>query len=223
MGGCDRLYVRRVIDVILPVLNEAAALPQVIASLPFGYRPIVVDNGSTDGSARVATDHGAQVVYEPVPGFGAACFAGLEAASSAVVAFMDADGSLHGGDLPRVCEPVEDGQADLVLGARVARPGAWPLHARVANKALAFRLRRRGLRVTDLGPMRAAHRVALLDLAIADRRSGWPLEMVVRAHNAGWRVDEVRVPYRPRIGKSKVTGTIGGTVRAIKDMSAVLR
>ena len=211
------------IDVVLPVLNEAGALPTVLAGLPAGYRPIVVDNGSTDGSAEIAGHLGARVVYEPVPGFGSACFAGLRAARTDVVAFMDADGSLDGSHLPIVCDPVLDGGADLVLGARIAARGAWPIHARVANKALSFQLRRRGIAVTDLGPMRAARRAALLELAIADRRSGWPLEMVVLAHRAGWRIREVRVPYSPRIGKSKVTGTVGGTVRAIKDMSAVLR
>lgn len=211
------------IDVILPVLNEATALPRVIASLPAGYRAIVVDNGSTDGSAHIAEDLGALVVNEPIAGFGSACFAGLCAASTTVVAFMDADGSLDGADLPLVCDPVELGNADLVVGARVAARGAWPIHARVANKALAFQLRRRGIAVTDIGPMRAARREALLGLGIADRRSGWPLEMVVRAHRGGWRISEVRVPYAPRIGRSKVTGTVLGTARAVKDMSAVLR
>ncbi len=211
------------IDVVLPVLNEAGALPNVIASLPAGYRPIVVDNGSTDGSAEIAAELGACVVYEPVAGFGSACFAGLAAATADVVAFMDADGSLDGAHLPLVCDPIAVGSADLVVGARIAARGAWPLHARVANKALAFQLRRRGIAVTDLGPMRAARRDELLALAISDRRSGWPLEMVVLAHAAGWRINEVPIPYAPRIGRSKVTGTVGGTVRAIKDMSAVLR
>lgn len=209
-------------DVILPVLDEAAALPAVLAGLPPGYRPIVVDNGSTDGSAAVARAHGAEVVGEPRRGFGAACFRGLLAATDDVVCFMDADGSLSGADLPRVAGPVLDGSSDLVLGARRPERGAWPVHARVANRMLAFEIRRRtGVAVRDLGPMRAARRQALLDLGLADRRFGWPLEMVLRAALAGWRIDEVEVGYAPRVGRSKVTGTVRGTVRAVRDMAQV--
>lgn len=211
-------------DVVLPVLNERAALPGVLASLPAGYRPIVVDNGSTDGSGRLAAELGATVVSEPVPGFGSACFAGLVAASADVVCFMDADGSFDGADLPAVAGPVADGTADLVLGSRQAEAGAWPLHARLGNWELARRLRRRcGVRLHDLGPMRAACREPLLRLDIVDRRFGWPLEMVVRAADAGWRIREVPVPYRARTGRSKVTGTLPGTLRTIRDMSGVLR
>jgi glycosyltransferase involved in cell wall biosynthesis len=212
-------------DVILPVLDEAAALPWVLGRVPPGCRPIVVDNGSTDGSAAVAAAHGALVVHEPQRGFGAACWAGLRAATDDVVCFLDADGSLDPADLPSVFGPVLAGEADLVLGARRAEPGAWPAHARLANRFLAHRLRRAtGVGVTDLGPMRAARRRAVLDLGIGDRRFGWPLEMVARAATAGWRVTEVAVPYRPRRGgRSKVTGTVGGTLRAVHDMGAVLR
>jgi glycosyltransferase involved in cell wall biosynthesis len=212
-----------VVDVILPVLDEAAALPAVLGAMPAGHRPIVVDNGSTDGSADVARAAGAVVVAEPARGFGAACFAGLRAASADVVCFMDADGSLDPGELPLVSGPVAQGTADLVLGARRATAGAWPAHARVANRLLARELRRRGgVALTDLGPMRAARRVALLELGIADRRFGWPLEMVLRAARAGWRIEEVPVVYRPRIGRSKVTGTVRGTARAARDMARVL-
>lgn len=211
-------------DVILPALDEAAALPQVVAGLPGGYTPIVVDNGSTDRTADVARELGAQVVVEPRRGFGAACYAGLLAATDDVVCFMDCDGSFAGEDLPRVATPVLDGDADLVLGARRATPGAWPVHARLANRALALELRRRtGLKLRDLGPMRAARRQALLDLAITDRRFGWPLEMVLRAQQASWRIVEVDVRYEPRVGRSKVTGTIGGTARAVRDMARLLR
>lgn len=212
------------IDVVLPALNEAAAIPGVVSSLPSGYRAIVVDNNSTDGTAAAALECGATVVSEPQPGFGAACYAGLMAATSEIVCFMDCDGSLDGADLPRVVAPIVGGSADLVLGARIARRGAWPVHARIANRVLAQQVRRRtGLHLSDLGPMRAARREPLIALGIADRRFGWPLEMVVLAHRAGWNITEVDVPYADRIGKSKVTGTVLGTVRAVRDMSAVLR
>jgi glycosyltransferase involved in cell wall biosynthesis len=210
-------------DVILPVLDERDALPWVLERIPAGYEPIVVDNGSTDGSAAVAAALGARVVLEPQRGFGAACWAGLTAARGDVVCFMDCDASFDPRELPRVGDPVIDGRADLVLGARSAAPGAWPLHARIANGALAWELRRRaGVPLRDLGPMRAARREALLGLGIADRRFGWPLEMVLRAAAAGWRIDEVVVGYAPRTGRSKVTGTVRGTVRAVRDMAAVL-
>jgi glycosyltransferase involved in cell wall biosynthesis len=211
-------------DVILPVLDEVAALPWVLTRMPEGYRPIVVDNGSTDGSAQCATGLGASVVEEPVRGFGAACWAGLVASTDDTVCFMDCDGSLDPMDLPAVATPVLRGTADLVLGARRARRGAWPLHARLANRALAFEVRRRtGLALSDLGPMRAVGRVALLHLSPMDRRSGWPLEMVLLAQRAGLRIAETDVPYRPRVGRSKVTGTLRGTLQAVQDMGALLR
>ena len=210
------------IDVILPVLDEAAALPWVLGRMPSGYRAIVVDNGSSDGSAAVASVHGALVVGEPRRGFGAACPRGLLAAQSDLVAFMDADASLDPGELPALVGRVHAG-ADLVLGARRAERGAWPLPARLANGALVRSLgRRTGLRLSDLGPMRVARRVALTGLGIEDRRFGWPLEMVVRAHAAGWRVEELPVGYRPREGRSKVTGTATGFLRTVRDMGAVL-
>jgi dTDP-L-rhamnose 4-epimerase len=212
-----------VVDVILPVLDEAAALPWVLGRMPAGHRPIVVDNGSGDGSPEIARALGARVVTEPARGFGAACWTGLRAATADVVCFMDADASLDPRDVPSVTEPLVDGLADLVLGARIARRGAWPAHARVANRLLARELRRRtGVRLTDLGPMRAARRDALLDLEIADRRFGWPLEMVLRAAAAGWRIEEVAVAYHPRVGRSKVTGSVRGTARALSDMARVL-
>jgi dTDP-L-rhamnose 4-epimerase len=191
--------------------------------MPAGYRPIVVDNGSTDDTAAVARAHGAVVVAEPVRGFGAACFAGLTAATTDVVCFMDADGSLDPRQLETVAGPVVEGWTDLMLGARRPRPGSWPVHARAANWALASEVRRRtGAPMSDLGPMRAARRVPLLGLGIADRRSGWPLEMVLLAARAGWRIDEVPVTYAPRIGRSKVTGTVRGTMQAVRDMRRVL-
>lgn len=211
-------------DVVLPVLNEADALPWVLARLPDGYRPIVVDNGSDDGSGDIARSLGALVVTEPRKGFGAACFAGLEAAGAEVVCFMDCDASLLPEELPSVADPVLGGAADLVLGAR--RPegrGAWPWHARLANAVLAWQLRRRtGAPLRDLGPMRAGRRRDLLALGIEDRRFGWPLEMVLRAAAADWRLAEVPVTYLPRTGRSKVTGTVRGTVRAAGDMARVM-
>ena len=213
-------------DVVLPCLDEAAALPWVLSRIPAGYRAIVADNGSTDGSAQVATAHGAIVVSVPQRGFGAAAHAGLLAATADVVCFLDADGSFDPAQLPRVAEPVAAGTADLVLGRR--RPTtrrAWPFHARVANAVLAWRLRTViGVALHDLGPMRAARRVELLALDLRDRRFGYPLEMVVTAARAGWRIGEVDVDYAPRATgtRSKVTGTVTGTARAIRDMGKVL-
>ncbi|MGH9000841.1 MAG: glycosyltransferase family 2 protein [Acidimicrobiia bacterium] len=211
-------------DVVLPVLDEAQAIPWVLERIPPGYHPIVVDNGSTDGSGPLARSLGAEVVREGRRGFGAACHAGLSAATADVVCFMDCDGSLDPAHLPAVTRPVLAGEADLVLGARRAEPGAWPWHARLGNRLVAWELRRRtGAALSDLGPMRAARRSALVGLGVADRRFGWPLEMVLRAAGAGWRLDEVPVPYRARTGRSKVTGTALGTARTIRDMGRVLR
>ena len=212
------------VDVIFPCLNEAPALPWILDRMPSGFRPIVVDNCSTDGSGDVARSLGATVVPEPNRGFGAAAHAGLLAATSDLVCFCDCDGSLDPKQLPRLTAPLAAGQAELVLGRRAAtQRGAWPLPARVANWELARRVRRRtGLGLRDLGPMRAAGREALLGLDLADRRFGYPLEMVMNAAAAGWRVSEVEVSYLPRVGKSKVTGTVGGCIRTVRDMSGVL-
>jgi glycosyltransferase involved in cell wall biosynthesis len=213
-------------DVVLPVLNEAGALPWVLSRLPAGYRAVVADNLSTDGSAEVARSFGARVVEASPRGFGAACHAGLLAADPAddVVCFLDADGSLDPVQLPRVAGPVLAGAVDLVLGRR--RPttwGAWPPHARLGNRVVAQSLRRRTpYDLRDLGPMRACRRSALLALELRDRRFGYPLEMVLAAGTAGWRVVEVDVDYLPRTGRSKVTGTVRGTVRAVRDMRRVL-
>ncbi len=213
-----------VVDVIIPALNEAEALPWVLGRLPAGVRAIVVDNNSTDGTAAVAAAHGATVVTERIPGFGSACWAGLNAATAELVCFMDGDGSLDPKDLMSVIGPVADGTVDLMLGARRPSKGAMKFHQRLANRVLAYELSRRtGGSMTDLGPMRCANRVKLLDLGLTDRRSGWPLEMVLKAAARRWRIAEIGVPYAPRKGgRSKVTGTVKGTFRAIKDMSRLL-
>jgi glycosyltransferase involved in cell wall biosynthesis len=213
-----------IVDVILPCLNEVSALRWVLERMPAGFHAIVVDNNSTDGSAEAAMSLGATVVTEPIRGFGAAAHAGLLAATSDLVCFCDCDGSLDPRQLPLLTAPLLAGQADLVLGRRRAEvSAAWPRPARLANWELARRVRRRtGLGIRDLGPMRAAGREALLSLNLADRRFGYPLEMVMNAAAAGWRVSEVEVTYLPRIGKSKVTGTVRGCARTIRDMSQVL-
>ncbi|MGF7239386.1 MAG: glycosyltransferase family 2 protein [Frankia sp.] len=222
------------VDVVLPCLDEAGALPWVLSRLPAGYRAIVADNGSRDGSAELARGLGATVVAATPRGFGAAVHAGLLAATADVVCICDADGSLDLAQLPRLVARLERpadrpgsspaAGADLVLGRR--RPtgrGAWPAHARLANAVLARKLRRRGgARLHDLGPMRAAHRVPLLGLGIVDRRFGYPLEMLVRAAEAGWRSPDTYVEYPQGYAVSKVSGIMGGTVLTVRYRSAVL-
>lgn len=219
-----RSTVHPVIDVVLPVLDEREALPWVLERMPEGFRAIVADNGSTDGSGVLAASLGALVVHEPRPGYGAACHRGLEAATSDLVCFMDADASLDPGDLRVVLQPVIDGRAQLALGARRATArGAYPLRARVVNRVLAAEVRRRtGAHITDIGPMRAARRRDLLGLGIEDRRFGYPLETVLRAAKADWAIAEVPVPYRPRTGRSKVTGSVRGSLRTVRDMASAL-
>lgn len=213
-------------QVILPCLDEALALPALLALVPEHWRVIVADNGSSDGSRQIAIDHGAQVVDVPQRGYGAAAHAGLLAATDDVVAFMDADGTLDPRQLDRVAAGVLEDCADLVLGRRRAsRPGAFPAHTRFANAVLARRVRRRtGADIHDLGPMRVARRNALLALDLSDRRFGYPLEMITAAADHGWRITEVEVDYHPRAtgSKSKVTGTVLGTLRTVRDMSEVL-
>jgi glycosyltransferase involved in cell wall biosynthesis len=211
-------------DVILPALDEAAAIGWVLERMPAGYHPIVVDNGSTDATAAIARAAGAVVVDEPVRGFGSACWAGLQAATDDIVCFMDCDASLDPVALPLLVGLLERGDADLVIGERIARRRSWPAHARLANRVLAAEVRRRTrLAITDLGPMRVARRDDLLALGMRDRRSGWPLEMVLRAAHAGWEIVNVPVAYHERAGRSKVTGTVRGTIRAVNDMGRLLR
>jgi glycosyltransferase involved in cell wall biosynthesis len=225
--GMDGELDLRAVTVVLPALDEAAALPSALASFPAGVDLVVVDNGSSDGTAAVAAALGARVVREPRRGFGAACWAGVQASPRAqVIAFADADGSFDGADLPAVAGPVLRREADLVLGSRVRgrrEPGALSRLALAENRVLGlacgllFRVR-----LSDLGPFRALRRDTLLGLGVADRGQGWPLEMVGRAALAGLRVVEVPVRYRRRAGgASKVGGSLRGSLRAGGHMAAV--
>lgn len=213
------------VDVVLPCLDEAEALPAVLGALPAGCTALVVDNGSTDGTPDIARRLGARVVHEPRRGYGAAVHTGLEHARTELVAVLDADGSLDPGVLPALVRAVAEGCADLAVGRRVpVGRGARPWHAGAANAVLAVLLRRRGLPVHDIAPIRVARRADLLALGVTDRGFGYPLELLVRAADAGWRVHEVDVAYRPRTGgRSKVSGSLRGTLRAARDMAAVVR
>jgi glycosyltransferase involved in cell wall biosynthesis len=215
-----------VVDVVLPALNEAAALPRVLGAFGDGYRPIVVDNGSTDGTAEVASNHGATVIVETRPGYGAAVHAGIEHATSDIVVVMDADGSLDPAALPALVQLVADGDADLVMGRRCpTTASAWPWHARWGNRFLAYQLNRSlGTALADIGPVRVFDRECYLALGIEDRRFGYPFETVVRASHAGWRIREVDVDYYPRAAgtRSKVSGSARGTYRAVRDFYRVL-
>ncbi|WP_235879083.1 glycosyltransferase family 2 protein [Saccharopolyspora karakumensis] len=213
------------VDVVLPCLDEAAALPGVLAALPDGYRALVVDNGSRDGSPDIAAARGATVIAEPRRGYGAAVHAGLRAADTEIVCFADCDGSLDPAVLLDLVARVRAG-ADLAVGRRVpAAPGAWPAHARAGNALIAALLRRRGVPVHDIAPIRAVRRADLLNLDVADRAFGYPLELLLKAGRAGWRIVETDVEYRPRTAgtRSKVSGSVRGTLRATRDMARVLR
>ncbi|MGH3960536.1 glycosyltransferase family 2 protein [Mycobacterium sp.] len=207
------------VTVVLPCLNESESLPAVLAAIPPGYQALVVDNNSTDETAEVARRHGAAVVAEPRPGYGSAVHAGVLAAQTPIVAVIDADGSLDPADLPRLIAELDNG-ADLATGRRRPLPGVrWPWVARLGSVLMSWRLRtRHGLPVHDIAPMRVFRRDALLSLGIVDRRSGYPLELLVRAAAAGWRVVEHDVAYGPRTGgKSKVSGSLRGSAIAILD------
>ncbi|CAN5702635.1 glycosyltransferase family 2 protein [soil metagenome] len=206
------------VTVVLPCLNEADSLPGVLAAMPPGYRALVVDNNSTDDTALVAKRHGADVVAESVPGYGSAVHAGVLAATTPIVAVIDGDGSMDPADLPRLVAALDN--AELVAGRRRPLPGLrWPWHARLGNSAVCWRLRtRHKLPVHDIAPMRVARRSDLLALGVTDRRSGYPLELLVRAAAAGWRVVEIDIDYGPRAGgRSKVSGSVRGSVTAAFD------
>ena len=212
------------VTVVLPCLNEAESLPAVLDAIPVGYHVVVVDNNSTDATAAVAGRHGAEVVTETQPGYGSAVHAGVVAARTPLVAVLDGDGSLDPADLPRLVAELERG-ADMVIGRRRPVPGLrWPWHARLGTAAVCWRLRtRHKLGVHDIAPMRVVRRDALLGLGVTDRRSGYPLELLVRAAAAGWRVVEVDVDYGPRLGGvSKVSGSVRGSVIAAVDFWKVI-
>ncbi|KGI66745.1 glycosyltransferase family 2 protein [Mycolicibacterium rufum] len=207
------------VTVVLPCLNEAESLPGVLAAVPAGYRALVVDNNSTDATALVARRCGADVVIETTPGYGAAVHAGVVAASTPIVAVLDGDGSLDPLELPALVEDLERG-ADMAIGRRRATPGlTWPWHARLGTAAVCWRLRTKyRLPVHDIAPMRVVRRDALLALGVTDRRSGYPLELLVRAAQAGWTVTERDVAYGPRTGgTSKVSGSVRGSAVAALD------
>jgi glycosyltransferase involved in cell wall biosynthesis len=208
------------VAVVMPALNEALALPQVLPALPAWLAEvIVVDNGSTDATAQLARSLGARVVTEPRRGYGRACLAGIAALSPDIdtVLFMDADAADRPSDIAALLIPIAAGQADLVIGSRTAgaEPGALTPQQRIGN-ALACRLIRWGWGVaySDLGPFRAIRREALERLGMQDETWGWTVEMQVRAAQQGLAVTEVPVAYRRRIGVSKISGTLSGTLRA---------
>ncbi len=212
-----------IVVAVLPALDEEAALPGVLRGLPRDLlaHVVVVDNGSTDRTAEVARAAGAEVVHEPRRGYGRACLAGIAAARRAgaeVVVFLDADGADDPADIPRVLSPLADRRADFVVGSRTrggAAPRALTPQARLGN-ALATTLIRWlwGVRFSDLGPLRAIRLDTLDRLAVSDPTFGWTVEMQVRAAKRGVRCVEIPVSYRPRIGRSKISGTLVGSVRA---------
>jgi glycosyltransferase involved in cell wall biosynthesis len=208
------------VAVVIPALDEEAAIGPVVRAVPAGLvdQVLVVDNGSTDRTAAVARAAGARVVSEPRRGYGAACWAGVQALDPTidVVAFLDGDGSQDPVELPRLLAPLARDEADLVLGIRRFGSGGHPRHAVLGTVAVALVLRWRfGLALRDLGPFRAIRRSALDRLALRDRSYGWPVEMVVKAARSGLRIAQVEVAHRPRQGgRSKVAGTLGGSLRA---------
>ena len=214
-------------DLVLPCRDEAAALPALLARVPARFHVIVVDNGSRDGTAEVAARLGATVVREPTPGYGAAVHAGVEAATRDYLAVMDGDGSFDPDDLLPLLDRVRSGDADLAVGRR--RPvtrGVWPWHARAGNAVVVAWLRRRiGMAAHDIAPMRVCRRQAMVDLGVADRRFGYPVELLQRATDAGWRLHEQDVAYHPRAAgtRSKVSGSVRGTLRTARDFARVLR
>lgn len=216
------------VAVVIPALDEEDAIGLVVSELPpLADDVVVVDNGSQDRTAEVARAAGARVVSAPARGYGEACLAGIAAADGAdVVAFIDGDHSDYPVQLERVVRPILDDEADLVIGSRALghrEPGAHPWHAVLGTRVcVALMNVLVDTRATDLGPFRAIRAEALRRLGMRDRGSGWTIEMQVRARRLGLRVREVPVDYRRRIGRSKVSGTLTGSVRAGAAMLAIL-
>jgi glycosyltransferase involved in cell wall biosynthesis len=214
-------------DLILPCKDEGPALRALLPEVPAELRVIVVDNGSVDDTSAVAEEHGALVVRESRPGYGAAVHAGIEAATAPYVAVMDGDGSFDPVQVLPLVEEVRRGDADLAMGRR--RPvgrGVWPWHARAGNALVVAWMRRRwSLPVRDFGPLRVCRRDALLALGVEDRRFGYPFELLRRATQAGWRITEHDVDYLPRAEgtRSKVSGSLRGTMRTGRDLWRVAR
>jgi len=209
------------ISVVIPTLNEEGAIAEVVRAVPADgvHEIIVVDNGSTDDTARRASSAGARVIREPRPGYGSACLAGAKAAAGAdVIVFLDGDRSDDPQQLHAVAGPVLDNRADLVIGSRikgVLEKGAMPLHGRLGNRFIVFLLRLLyGANITDIGSFRALKAQTLRELNMEQMTYGWPVEMVVKAARQGLRIQSVPINYRKRIGESKVTGTVRGTILA---------
>ena len=209
------------ISVVIPAFNEASAIGEVVRAIPIDgiHEIVVVDNGSTDDTAKQASLAGARVVFESRPGYGSACLAGAKAAVDAdVLVFLDGDRSDDPRQLEMVAAPVVGNRADLVIGSRIKgnlEKGAMPLHGRLGNRFIVSLLRLLyGVEITDIGSFRAIKSQTLFGLKMEQMTYGWPVEMVVKAARRGLRVQSVPINYRRRIGKSKVTGTIRGTILA---------
>jgi glycosyltransferase involved in cell wall biosynthesis len=209
------------VSVIIPTRNEAQALKHVLADLPAGLvsEVLVVDSDSTDGTPEIAARMGARVIREPRRGYGRACLTGLAQVSSPdIVVFLDGDYSDRPAELPRLLAPIVEGRADITLGSRLAgprTPGALPWHAAFGNRLAAGLITLLfGQRITDLGPFRAARADVLRKLALEETTYGWAVEMILKGALRGFRVVEVPVSYHPRIGKSKISGTVRGTLGA---------
>jgi len=209
------------VSVIIPTHNEAGAIERVLADLPTDLTTevIVVDSNSDDGTPEIAAKMGVRVIREPRRGYGRACLTGLAAANSPdVVVFLDGDYSDRPTELPTLLAPILEGRADITLGSRLhsgSVAGALPWHQAFGNRLAADLIRLLyGLKITDLGPFRAARADALRALALEETTYGWAVEMILKGAMAGFRVVEVPVSYYPRIGKSKISGTLKGTVCA---------
>lgn len=217
--------------VLIPALDEEQAIAQVLAAIPPGLAQevVVVDNGSTDRTAEVARSLGARVVSEPRRGYGQACLSGLAALGPVeIVVFLDGDYSDFPEEMPALLEPILRGEADLVIGSRVLgerEAGALLPQQRLGNALATWLIRLFfGVRYTDLGPFRAIRTEALDRLRMQDRNYGWTVEMQVKAARAGLRLAEVPVRYRRRLGTSKISGTLKGTLKAgHKIIATILR